>query len=648
MGKGAVRRGQLIAPFGVGALLVVRDGTGVITAGLDHWYERESGVEDLIDPDEFKVEEWRLQRRLGVSHFRLPPDYRRHRSRTARGQEPYNADLTVPFLRFPTWHFCPFCKTLEKTSLVRRDRPTCGECERTRGKKPRLAQVPFVAMCDAGHIQDFPWREWVHKTAAPQCQKSLKLKTTGGTSLGTQKIVCGCEDERSLAGITTAHDEGARTHLTDNLDRQDGVLYPCEGMRPWLGTEVGTVCDRPLRGTLRAASNLYFAHVCSSIFVPVTEDGSVAKAVEIVRNPPYSAIVNVLADLGGAPDVEALRSTGRLPLEPFSDEELFRAMEQVIEARSQSTEPVTVGGDSNDSEIHFRAEEFATLGSERDDPQLRTRPIAIGNFASEIGEYFSKIVLVEKLRETRVLTGFSRVLPEVKTPDSELRSMLWRRDPADWLPASIVHGEGIFFELREDVVSEWSSDVNVQSRIDALSRRYSQARAARGLEPNDVSARLVLVHTLSHLLINQLVFECGYSTASLRERLYVSDVVGESMAGFLVYTASGDSDGTMGGLVRLARPGLLEPILFHALERATWCSSDPVCMEVGAEIGQGPDNCNMAACYGCALVPETTCEQFNKLLDRGAVVGTADSPAIGLFSNLVKASLGAVAGKSDL
>ncbi len=123
MPKGPIRRAQLVAPFGVGALSVVRDGTSVITCGIDHWYEREKGDEgsQSIDVNEFRIEEWRLQRRLGLDHFRLPPDYRIRR----KGDDVPNFFLMVPFLRFPKWHFCPWCNVLVELPLTVRARQHC-------------------------------------------------------------------------------------------------------------------------------------------------------------------------------------------------------------------------------------------------------------------------------------------------------------------------------------------------------------------------------------------------------------------------------------------------------------------------------------------------------------------------------------------
>ncbi|MDV7195945.1 DUF1998 domain-containing protein [Rhodococcus kroppenstedtii] len=174
----------------------------------------------------------------------------------------------------------------------------------------------------------------------------------------------------------------------------------------------------------------------------------------------------------------------------------------------------------------------------------------------------------------------------------------------------------------------------MRARAQKITDHYSQVASQRGLSDRSLSPRFLLLHTLGHLLINELIFACGYSSASLRERLYVSSAGGREMAGLLIYTAAGDSEGTMGGLVRMARPENLRSVFAAAISNARWCSTDPICMDAG-EKGQGPDSCNLAACHGCALLPETSCEEFNRFLDRGVVVGTFADPAMGYFSDFV-------------
>lgn len=168
-----------------------------------------------------------------------------------------------------------------------------------------------------------------------------------------------------------------------------------------------------------------------------------------------------------------------------------------------------------------------------------------------------------------------------------------------------------------------------------LRNRYAIVQQQRRLSSIDIEPRFIMMHTFAHLLINRLTFECGYGSASLRERLYVSSNPAAPMSGILIYTAAGDSEGTMGGLVRMGKAGYLEPVIQKAIRDAEWCSTDPVCMEIGLHQGQGPDSCNGAACHNCALIPETSCEHFNRFLDRTLIVGSRDRPNLGFFSSLL-------------
>ncbi len=203
-----------------------------------------------------------------------------------------------------------------------------------------------------------------------------------------------------------------------------------------------------------------------------------------------------------------------------------------------------------------------------------------------------------------------------------------------------MFGEGIYLELSEERITQWQ-----QSNSEWLDARLDDQFVNR---LNDVfqtlpplsganriwASRYLLVHTLAHILINQFVFECGYSTASLRERLYISADSTAPMAGILIYTAAGDSEGTLGGLVRLGRPERLGDVVRRALSRASWCSADPVCSEnLG---GQGSRLANLAACHACTLLPETSCETVNQGLDRGMLVGTPDDRERGWMSKLLE------------
>lgn len=622
-GQGPIRRSQLITPFGVGAMLVVKGGTSLISCGLDHWYERESGDASALDDTEFVVEEYRLQRMLDVHHFRLPPDFRE----PVRGASVPNSNLTVPFLRFPRWHVCPRCERMEVLTLTDRSRARCPECEQ-HGKRVPLTQAVFVAMCDHGHLQDFPWREWVHESANPGCDKPLRYATSGGATLAAQKVKCDCGRERSLARITEASEES--TYLSRNLERGEGE-YLCRGQRPWLGTTEGEPCERPLRGSLRGATNVWFSQVASAIYLPQGTAAAASELVMLLRQPGISGFINILTSSGIPASPDLLRRQYKLQLDPYTDAQINAAL-RIMQGQEEPEGELEVAGES--AEIAFRRAEFNVLRRERGESMLLTKSNPLSQYDEDISRYFSNVMLVHRLRETRVFAGFTRVYAENEQDLDDRKRLLRRRLPDgehDWLPASVVYGEGIFLELHEGRLRDWEEKRGgrLAHHLRPLVQNFEAVRQSRSLREKNLSPRFILLHTLAHLLMNRLTFECGYSSAALRERLYVSDNANAPMAGVLIYTADGDSEGTLGGLVRMGKPGHLEPVIRRALEAAEWCSADPVCREMGL---QGPDSCNLAACHGCALVPETSCEEFNRFLDRTLVVGAVGAPDLGFFN----------------
>lgn len=635
MPKGPIRRAQLIAPYGVGAMIVVKDGTSLITAGLDHWYKREN-PRDRVEDSEFRVEEWRLAQQLGVDHFRLPPDFRT----VHKGASVSNALLTVPFLRFPQWHYCQFppCGHLKKLTLTQRSKEKCPKCEEKKNNN-YLVQVPIIAICDRGHIQDFPWREWVHRSDHPTCQKSMRLVGTGSATLGGLSVQCDCKEKRSLANIseTRPGDGGSETtflskhlHEKHNNDSEPQEFL-CQGKRPWLGTEESEPCSRPLRGSLRSASNVYYSQVQSAIYL---QRGNNSELISILEQPPISTLIEPLAKA----NVEIITPEflrGQYPqlLQPFSNEDIKVALKTILSGGDNNSDEIVVEGD--DPETHFRRPEFNVLRTEADEKQLKIRKIDLNNYDPDIAQYFSRIMLIDKLKETRALAGFTRIFPE--NDQNSLQTLLRRNtlpQHKSWLPAYVVYGEGIFLELSEMRLQQWlvQNGDAVQKRIEPLVKRYHKVQEKRHLRDRPLTPRFILLHTFAHLLMNRLTFECGYSSAALRERLYVSDHRDAPMAGVLIYTAAGDSEGTMGGLVRMGKPSYFEPMVHAALEAAKWCSADPVCMEIGARGGQGPDSCNLAACHNCSLVPETACEEFNRFLDRGVVMGDMNNRSLGFFN----------------
>jgi hypothetical protein len=433
------------------------------------------------------------------------------------------------------------------------------------------------------------------------------------------------------------------------------VGITCPGERPWLGDNANEKnCPGPLIGALINQTNLYFPKTISAILLPdLDQDDAVIIRLrnEIENDPGTCGIAKTLWKMKNTAGAVALVQSG-LSARGFkyTPSQIEAALTSLFEHSSGSPVSRNQPSDPESELLAFRRAEFNVIRNEVNDfiniPNLRVIPVGV---SADIARWIHKVNLVERLRETRVFYGFERLEqtpdPLADMPDAAL-SQLFRNPPQQpqdrWLPAIEVFGEGIYLELDEHQIKRWldaqSSWLEKRLTDGFLTRLSGIFLALPPLAPvsRAWAEKYLLVHSLSHILINQLVFECGYSTASLRERLYVSNDRNAPMAGVLIYTAAGDSEGTLGGLVSLGRRERLGPIFRRALSRASWCSADPVCSEnLG---GQGSRLVNLAACHACVLLPETSCETVNHGLDRATVVGTPYDRQCGFMSELLDAS----------
>ena len=641
-----LRRAQLVTPTGVGAITVDKDGTSLVTAGLDYWFRRQGGNDPMeAELNEFRIREWRLEQQLGVSHFRMPPDMRRpHRG----GSEVINANLQIPFLRFPTWFHCAHCGTLQQANSWERDKVMCRTCKAQGFEKRRMFQVQIAAICEHGHLMDFPFREWVHRSVRPTCSGTLRL-TVNGPSFADQVVSCSCGQNRSLFGILDAsrveeEDMSYSTVLTTQLTEDPERLFLCSGERAWFGHEAPQQdCGQHVRGALTSATNTYFPDVRSAIFLPQGTGSTVsAELFAALEEPGPSGLIRTYQSLNasapGTISVELactnLGSQFPVLITNYGRDALRRAVEMLFGGHASDER---LPEDRLSDEERLRFDEYQLLRTERHDRDLIVRQSLPGEFGAW-GRFFARIGLVQSLKETRVLAGFTRGTGHFQTDLVFRRNLLWREPPRpeqSWLPAIEVYGEGLYLELNERLLKDWEQSEQVKIRVSALERQQQAVYARTGRAGQMVTPRLLLIHTLAHLLINRLTFECGYPAASLRERLYVSTAPGREMAGMLLYTSSGDSAGTLGGLVRMGEVERFVPLLESAIREALWCSNDPVCMELGEMGGQGQNSLNLAACHSCALLPETSCEQFNSLLDRAVVIGTPGNPDIGFLNGVL-------------
>jgi hypothetical protein len=241
-----------------------------------------------------------------------------------------------------------------------------------------------------------------------------------------------------------------------------------------------------------------------------------------------------------------------------------------------------------------------------------------------------KVVLVHRLREVTALLGFTRFEPLAPDAEGELDIDVRRADLArelSWVPAVENKGEGIFLQFRKAAVEEWAKRPAVTKRLTELHEGFLRWKSEHSSSNRDFRPAYVLLHSFAHLLITSVALECGYPASSLRERIYALPAVGY---GVLIYTGSSDAEGTLGGLVEVGRR--IADAIHSALELGRLCSNDPVCSQHLPASAHEARYLQGAACHGCVLISETSCEAQNELLDRALVVKTVGGSGAEFFS----------------
>ena len=586
MADNILRQSQLITTYGPGAMIDLPDHS-VIVSGLQDW--------SLLRRE--KVEEPRLvaklRRLLDVPALELwtPP---RHEE-NARHAAPVGARI------FPTWFIvkdarpAPRDPQWRRRRLVRWNHLDRGRFRDEDGKPKPVVPVRFVCGCRRGHIDDLDWRRFVHQSGRA-CERPLWLEERGtGADIGDTFGVCDCGEERSLYEASSPG---------------TGALGHCEGKRPWIGQFAREACGEPYRLLVRTASNAYFPQTMSVISLPEYDAGLAAKvsthhdrlkaADDLGALASFRMIPELDAAFDGIADEIVLTEYRRQQGGGEREDVPVKAAEFEILDRGESI----IGED--DARSRFHAE---TLARDAWDPDRDPLLAAI-----------DKLVLVHRLREVVSLLGFTRFETISPDKDGELDLDVIRASLAEtitWLPAVENRGEGVFVSFRADEVERWLARPGVRARGQVIHEGW-RAWAAERRRPEDGFPGLpwVMLHSLSHMLMTAIALDCGYPASSLRERVYA----GDGGYGMLIYTGSSDSEGTLGGLIETGRR--LAAHLRRALEAGRLCSNDPVCAEHAPDSRLEGRMLQGAACHGCLLIAETSCEQRNDFLDRALVVPT--------------------------
>ena len=582
---GKIRPSSAVSIHGPGSVVDLPE-LSVIMMGLEHWYPN---IDDVVS-------EPRLEQYLQVQKLFSPPK---------PGPGKFGG---VPSSVFPEYLVCSHsrCRQIQHFSkFSKRERFNsvefrCNNEQKHPGMKPLAFTARFMVACEMGHLSDFPWNKWVHKDS--QCNGVLQLIDSGNSGTVADLVVkcSSCPAKRSMAGAF-----------------KRGAVGKCSGSKPWISSSTKENCNKDARALLRGASNAYFSSMASAITIPPWSD------------PLHADVARYRDQIGQATSFEMLKAgidngfyvVPEL-LEKYTIQDIWRALSTKPEAEDLKLQEWKALTNPDGFNAIQAGHEFET------NPQI---------LPNKFEGSLSQVMAVTRLREVRALVGFTRIDAAPDLGDDDVSGLdvrvakLTDDSGINWLPAIDLRGEGIFIRLREegpDGLVAWESRPLVVAESQRQEQLWHLWREERSLPVKPFPGiRQFLLHSLSHALIRQLALDSGYSSSAIRERLYVRG--GDTpMAGILLYTASNDSDGSLGGLVDQAKPSRLKEIISGALREAALCAQDPLCG--GREMASFA-NLNGSACHSCLLIAETSCECGNRMLDRNLLVRTVGSAGVEFF-----------------
>ena len=577
----------------------------VIIGGPDHWVYREEDIADHL------IREDRLSKRIAIYLNELfgynlqevdlmrPPRVRSSQQRQGKNPE-------VVAWKFPEWYVVQKIESTpdgKRRRLVNKHLLDNGKFRDQSGKRLDVVPIRFVRACDKGHVDDIDWLAFVHGMENRNCMRAqgglFLLEKGSSGALADIIVACDCGRSRSLA-----------------LARKDkSLLGFCNGRRPWLGPLSKESCNNQSKLLVRSASNAYFPQLYSIISIPEGSTGL------------HAVLKKFEADLTRVISVESVGMARQFntaldkSLGEHSDQEVFTLLTKL-----RNKVP--------DQPLATKSLEFAAftgpvnqLSDDQVEGDFLIRHLADDLWRADtlLSSCLDQIVLVDRLREVVAQVGFTRFESRGTTLDGELDLDLkpapLAKDKIKIIPAFENRGEGIFLKFNAKRIADWCKRPAVQARADVLQAGFGLKAAERGQDEYSFhGVPFYMLHTLAHLLIQEITMECGYPASSLKERIYCDANAGDF--GILIYTGSSDAEGTLGGLVNSAKR--IRPILLNTIQNASICSSDPVCSHTKPEENNPSHWLLGSACHCCTHLPETSCEQMNQYLDRSLVVPTLE------------------------
>ncbi len=593
---GEIRQSQLLTTYGPGAMVDLPT-HAVLIGGLDSW----AGARRRIFEDRLEA---LVCEKLGLERVTLeePP---------IDSGDPGGPVTGIDVFQFPAWFLAQIDRTITVAGRPYQTRPLVPWTKLQRGsyidedrRKVPVVPVRFVVACPDGHLDDIDWYAFARNTFQTDHIGQLWLEE-GGAGNDFNEIYVRCERTKERRPLSDAAVPGA--------------LGRCSGKKPWLGPREWQQCDKLGRLLTRSASMAYFSQTKSVIAIP-DHDAELRGAVDRV----WEGYLKYCEDMSDVPR-ERRKDVVAAALEGHDDDAVWAEVQRrkgtaprptvgpkQVEIETLLGQPESVGDDRPGGDFYARSREPESTMPER----LHRR--------------LDRVVLCHRLREVVAQIGFTRFEAGIEDAEGELSLGVGLAPIArevTWVPAIENHGEGVLVSFSKAAIEAWLQRPAVRARGRRLTAGFS--RWAAGKELTGLvypGLPYVMLHSLSHLLITQVALECGYSASSIRERIYA----GDSGYAILLLTGTTGSEGTLGGLVEVGRT--IERHIDDALRLGELCSNDPVCSTHDPASRLEERYLHGAACHGCLLIAETSCERRNDLLDRALVVPTVADRDAAFFS----------------
>jgi hypothetical protein len=601
---GQLRRSQLVTTFGPGAMIDLPT-CSIMVGGLEAWGDPIAGAFTPVNEERLLTKVREALGRQDITMYSPPIDLSIEEKKKG-----------ITGWLFPEWFVVQHDESdsvdVRSRRLVHRRNVQRGRAMGGDKKKYPVVPVRFVRACPAGHIGDIDWYTFVHGAADTECRQQLYLDERAASGEFADIFVrCECKRSRPLAQARP----GSEAHAP---------LGFCDGARPWLGgfgsrEQCGGPDGPPHANRLlvRSASNAYFPQILSVIHIPPA-DARLKKAIDEVWND-FLQYAEDEKDIGK----ERKKAKVSAALEGMSDPEVWAEVKRRKEGAPVSPKSI------KQAELETFLQQKTALGEDRPEGDFYATALPLAPDRKGFMAKVDRVVLIHRLLEVTAQIGFTRFEPDVPQIDGELQLGVARAPlarEAAWVPAVETRGEGFFIGFSSKVLDAWVQRHEVKDRSAMLEKGFAAyAKANPKSKLKYPGPRYVMLHSLSHLLITAVSLACGYAASSIRERIYVTD----AGCGILLYTGTPDAEGTLGGLIEVGRR--FEEHLYAALEMGGLCANDPVCAQHRSDDKHAERFLHGAACHGCVLIAETSCERRNDFLDRALVVPTVEELGAELF-----------------